>query len=151
LPVEDFYLAYQKTALVSGEFVAAVNVPRAQCENELRAYKLSKRFDQDISAVFICFNLRRDQDKVLDLRIGCGGVAATPSRASRCERVMIGCAWNETTIASGQVALDAQFSPLTDMRASAAYRRITLKNLLQRFFIETTRPEIRTRVLEYTP
>ena len=78
----DLYLAYQKTAMVASEFVAAINVPRAQAGTEIRAYKLSKRFDQDISSVFVCFSLRRKNGQVLDIRVGCGGVAATPSLAT---------------------------------------------------------------------
>jgi xanthine dehydrogenase small subunit len=151
LPLEDLYLGYQKTALAPGEFVEVINVPRAQPGWEIRAYKLSKRFDQDISAVFACFSLRRDGHRVVGIRIGCGGVAATPSLATQCARAMMGRSWDVDTIAAGQDALDQQFTPLTDMRASAAYRRTTLKNLLQRFYIETTHPQIATRVLEYAP
>jgi xanthine dehydrogenase small subunit len=150
LPLEDFYLDYRKTALMTGEFVEAIRVPRAQAGSELRAYKLSKRFDQDISAVFACFHLRRFAGRVERVRIGCGGMAATPRRALKCERALLGKEWDESTIAAGQDALDVDFAPMSDMRASADYRRAALRNLLRRFYLETRELSVRTRVLEYT-
>jgi xanthine dehydrogenase small subunit len=83
------------------------------------------------------------------VRIGCGGMAAIPKRALKCEQALSGQPWTEATIAAAQSALDADFSPLSDMRASAAYRRLALRNLLQRFYIETRQPGIATRVLDY--
>jgi xanthine dehydrogenase small subunit len=149
LPLEAFYIDYQKTALAPGEFVAQVRIPRATDGSDIRAYKVSKRFDQDISAVFACFHMRRDADHVASVRIGVGGMAAIPKRALKCEAALAGQAWNEATVSAAQLALDADFAPLSDMRATAAYRQVALKNLLQRFFIETGQPGIATRVLEY--
>ncbi len=149
LPLEAYYLDYQKTALASGEFVARIRIPRAVAGWDLRAYKVSKRFDQDISAVFVCFQMRRDGDRVAEVRIGCGGMAAIPKRATKCEQALIGQGWNEATVAAGQAALDADFAPLSDMRASFDYRRLALRNLLQRFFLETRTPRIATRVIDY--
>jgi xanthine dehydrogenase small subunit len=149
IPLEAFYLAYQKTALAVGEFVAQVRIPRATAGSDIRAYKVSKRFDQDISAVFACFHMRREGDHVQSVRIGVGGMAAIPERALKCEQALVGKPWNEATVAAAQAALDADFSPLSDMRASADYRSIALRNLLQRFYIETGQPGIATRVLDY--
>lgn len=149
LPLESFYIDYQQTALLPGEFVAQVRVPRAASGSDIRAYKVSKRFDQDISAVFVCFHLRRVADRVESVRIGCGGMAAIPKRALKCERALAGQPWTEATIATAQTALDADFSPLSDMRASAGYRRLALRNLLQRFYIETRQPATATRVVDY--
>ena len=153
LALEDFYLGYQKTARQPGEFLESVRVPLPRPDAELRAYKLSKRFDQDISAVFACFHLRRDRPsrgaRVLEIRIGCGGVAAIPKRAIECERALAHCLWDESAIAVAQAALERDFAPISDMRASAAYRLTALKNLLRRFYLETARPEIATRALEF--
>jgi xanthine dehydrogenase small subunit len=151
IPLDEFYLGYPRTALVPGEFVESVRVPRRDPASEVRAYKISRRFDQDISAVFACFFLRRasSPDAPVDsIRIGCGGVAAIPKRATRCEQALVGRAWDEASLAAGAVALESEFEPITDMRASAAYRRIVLANLLRRFFLET-QGAVRTRALEY--
>jgi xanthine dehydrogenase small subunit len=153
LPLEDFYLGYQQTARKAGEFVESVRVPLPVPGAEVRAYKLSKRFDQDISAVFVCFYLRREarspDARVADIRIGCGGVAAIPKRAVQCEKTLAGSRWDESAIAAGQSALERDFAPISDLRASAAYRLVALKNLLRRFHIETTRPGIATRAIEF--
>jgi len=150
--LEEFYLGYQYTALESGEFIETIRVPRRDPAAELRAYKISRRFDQDISAVFVCFFLRREQRsanaRITAIRIGCGGVAPIPKRAQRCEQALIGKAWDEETLAAGQKTLAEEFEPISDMRASAAYRSLVLRNLLRRFFVESHGNE-RTRALEY--
>jgi xanthine dehydrogenase small subunit len=148
LPLEAFYLDYQKTALAPGEFVAQVRIPRASAGSDIRAYKVSKRFDQDISAVFACFAMRLEAGRVQSIRIGVGGMAALPKRALKCEQALAGQPWGEATIAAAQAALDADFAPLSDMRATAGYRRVALRNLLQRYYIETSQPDIATRVLD---
>jgi xanthine dehydrogenase small subunit len=154
LPFEAFYLGYQQMARAPGELLEAIRIPRPQPGVELRAYKISKRFDQDISAVCACFKLRRDASGpdalVADIRIGCGGVAATPKRAQQCEQALRGRRWDEAAVAAGAAALEREFEPISDMRASAAYRTQVLKSLLLRFHIETTRPGVATRVVEYT-
>ena len=149
LPLEAFYLDYQKTVLAPGEFVAQVRLPRATANSDIRAYKVSKRFDQDISAVFACFAMRREAGHVQSIRIGVGGMAAVPKRASKCEQALTGQPWDEAAINTAQAALDADFAPLSDMRASAGYRRVALRNLLQRYYLETSQPGIATRVLDY--
>ncbi len=151
MPLEDFYLDYRRTALVDGELVEAIRVPRAQPDAALRAYKVSKRFDQDISAAFACFHLRLASGRVDSARIGCGGVAATPRRALKCEQALLGREWNEATLGVAQAALEAEFAPIGDMRASAGYRRAVLSNLLRRFYLETRGSPVQTRVLEYAP
>lgn len=153
VPLEDFYLGYQTTALRPGEFLEAIRIPLPAPEVELRAYKLSKRFDQDIAAVFACFSIRRERStpdgRVAAARIGCGGVAATPKRATHCEQALYGRRWDEAAVAAGQDALDRDFEPISDMRASAAYRRVALKNLLRRFYLETAVGDVKTRAVEY--
>ena len=153
LALEDFYRGYQKTALEPGEFLETIRVPRPVKGAQLRAYKLSKRFDQDISALFACFHLQCDGEgtdaRITSIRIGCGGMAAIPKRALHCERALAGRRWDDGAVAAGQAALDDDFTPLSDLRASAAYRRAALKNLLRRFHIETTERSVKTRAVDY--
>ena len=148
LPVEDLYLAYQKTALVPGEFVAAIRVPRRRAGTVVRAYKISRRHDQDISAVFACFRLDLDGGRIAGARIGVGGVAATPKRAPATEAALDGRAWDEATARAATAMLGAEFAPITDMRASADYRRDVLAALLLRCWHETgvDAPRVPTRV-----
>ncbi|HQR11504.1 MAG TPA: xanthine dehydrogenase small subunit [Casimicrobiaceae bacterium] len=146
LPLEDFYLSYQKTALTTGEFVAAIRVPHRREGLLLRAYKVSKRFDQDISAVFACFALSLRDGLVAGARIGCGGVAPVPVRASITEGALAGRAWNDETADAAAQILAGEFAPISDMRASAGFRRTVLGNLMRRFRLETSEKPAATRV-----
>ncbi len=151
LDLADLYLAYQKTALQPGEFVKEIRVPSRRDNLLLRAYKISKRYDQDISAVFACFALVVEDGRIVHARIGCGGVAAVPKRATATEAVLVGQPWNETTADAAVRELSREFSPIDDMRATAAYRRAVLGNLLRRFHLETSRARVRTRIEQLTP
>jgi xanthine dehydrogenase small subunit len=137
LPLEEFYVGYRKTALGGGEFVRAIRVPARPRALRLRAYKVGKRHDQDISAVFACFALRVDGGRIAGARIGCGGVAPVPARARRTEAALAGRPFVEATFAAAADELAQEFTPIDDMRASAAYRRTVLGNLLRRFWHET--------------
>lgn len=138
LPLEDFYLAYQKNAAEPGEFVQGLRVPVRVPGRQFRVYKVSKRFDQDISAVCAGFAVTLDAaGTVTDFRTGYGGVAATPARARTAEDTVLGRPWNETTVQAAMDALQQDFKPLTDMRASSAYRMTASRNLLYRFYLET--------------
>ena len=137
LALEDFYLGYQKKDLRPGEFVAAVRVPLPRAGLHFRTYKLSKRFDQDISAVCAAYTLTLEGGRVNQVRIAYGGMAATPQRAAAAEAALVGQAWDEAALNSAMAALDQDYAPLSDMRASAAYRMRTAKNLLRRFWLET--------------
>jgi xanthine dehydrogenase small subunit len=148
LPLEDFYLDYRKTALQPGEFVELIRVPLPRPEQQFRCYKISKRFDQDISALLGAFSIRLAKGRVADLRIAYGGMAAIPKRATECEQALGGRPWTEATVARGREALARQFSPISDMRASAAYRLLAAQNLLTKFHIETSAPAVPTRVLD---
>lgn len=136
MPLEDFYLAYQKTALAPGEYVAALRIPRVGARQRFRAYKLSKRFDQDISAVCAGFALEIEQGMVRQARIAFGGMAATPKRALGAERALVGRRLDADALAAAQAALQNDFVPIGDMRASAAYRTLAAGNLLKRYFLE---------------
>jgi xanthine dehydrogenase small subunit len=146
MPVEDFFVGYQKTARVPGEYVAAIRIPRRPEGLLLRAYKISKRFDQDISAVFACFGLVVANGRVAAARIGCGGVAPVPVRAMRTEACLAGQAWGDATAEAAAAMLAGEFTPIDDMRASAAYRRKVLGNLMRRFRLETGTERVDTRV-----
>jgi xanthine dehydrogenase small subunit len=106
----------------------------------LRFYKLSKRFDQDISAVCMAIALRLDGDSVAEIRIALGGMAAIPKRAALTEQLLKGSKWDEPTVTAAMQKLAEDFAPLSDMRASADYRSRASANLLYRFYLET-RPE----------
>lgn len=138
MPLEDFYLAYQKTALEEGEFVQGMRVPLPVVDLQFRTYKISKRFDQDISAVCAAFAVLLDADDVVrSARFGFGGVAATPCRAPAAQAAVLGQTWNEQSVRAAMQALTTDFKPLTDMRASEAYRIQAAQNVLYRFYLET--------------
>jgi len=134
LPLEDYFVAYGKQDRQSGEFVEAVSFARQP--DRLRCYKLTKRFDQDISAVCGCFNIRIENGVVGGARIAFGGMAATPKRAATVEAALIGQPWSAATVATAQAGFDADFTPMSDMRASAGYRLETARSLLERYFAE---------------
>ncbi|MGF6531600.1 xanthine dehydrogenase small subunit [Paraburkholderia sp. GAS206C] len=137
LPLDAFYLGYQKTALAAGEFVAAIRVPRPARNLRFRTYKVSKRYDQDISAVCAAFALQIKDDVIVEARLAFGGMAATPKRAAHAEAALTGAAWDDTATQRAMDALAADYEPLSDMRASSAYRLKVARNLLLRFQLET--------------
>lgn len=141
MPLEAFYLDYQKTALQAGEFVRALILeqnPGPGLHREFRSYKVAKRLDQDISAVAAGFALHLDAAGIIrEARIAFGGVAAIPKRASRCEAALLGKVWNESTLEQAMAALAEDYAPLSDVRASRDYRMTVAANLLHRFWLES--------------
>ena len=137
LRVEDFYTGYRKNRLLPDEVLAWIKVPLPRHGEFLRAYKISKRFEDDISAVCLVVNLTLADGKVLAASIGAGGVAATPVRAVKTEAFLHQKPWTHATATKVQAVLRSEFSPISDMRASAAYRSQVLGNLLQRFWLES--------------
>ncbi len=134
LPLEEFFIDYGKQDRVPGEFVEAVSFPRQL--DRLKAYKLSKRFDQDISAVCGCFNITVSVGIVTQARIAFGGMAGIPKRATHVEAALVGKPWARETIDAALPAFADDYSPLTDMRASATYRLESAKAMLERYFLE---------------
>ncbi|MFG6568880.1 xanthine dehydrogenase small subunit [Sulfitobacter sp. 1A13679] len=134
LPLEDFFLDYGKQDRAPGEFVEAITVPRQH--DTLRCYKLSKRFDQDISAVCGCISITGNGEEILTARVVFGGMAATPKRAAAAEAALVGEPWSEETIRKAMEAMRDDFTPLSDMRASAAYRMQAAQNMLLRYFYD---------------
>jgi xanthine dehydrogenase small subunit len=137
MALADLYLDYMKNALQAGEFIETIEIPAREEGLVLRCYKLCKRYDQDISAICAAFALQLDNGKVTDIRIAMGGMAAIPKRADLAEASLRGKTWDETAVGVAMQQLAQDFTPLSDMRASAGYRTRAAGNLLYRFFLET--------------
>lgn len=147
MPLESFFLGYGQQDRRPGEFVERISVPKPAPGTRFRAYKIAKRFDQDISAVLGAFLVRLDGERVVEARLAYGGMAATPKRAPGAEAALAGQPWTEATARAAMAALAQDFSPITDMRASAAYRLKVAQNLLMRLFVETAEPATATRLV----
>lgn len=149
LNLEDFFIEYKKQDRKQGEFVEKIIVPKKPASVQFRVYKLSKRFDQDISAVCGAFALDIQNGKVAEARVAYGGMAGTPHRAANVEKALAGGALTEETLRAAMKSLVDDYKPMTDMRASGAYRATIAQNLLHRFYIEVTEPQTPTQVYRY--
>ncbi|MEB3753417.1 xanthine dehydrogenase small subunit [Acinetobacter sp. MD2(2019)] len=139
IALEDYYLDYQKTALQAGEFVEAILIPirEKQAAFKFATYKIAKRYEQDISAVCAAVSCELDDHQVVQsIKIAFGGMAAIPKRAKHAEAVLLGQVMSAETIAAAQVAMAEDYQPLSDGRASSAYRLQVAQNCLQRFYLE---------------
>jgi len=147
MPLENFFLEYRKQDRHPGEFVESVTLPKSA--PDLRCYKLSKRFDQDISAVCGCFNLTVSGSKIETARIAYGGMAGTPKRAQAFEAALIGQPFTEAAIAAALPVLQQDFQPMSDMRASATYRMNAAQAMALRYLRERSGEAV--SVLEVAP
>ncbi len=149
LPLEDFFLAYGKQDRAAGEIVRAVRVPKLAADERFRCYKITKRFDQDISAVMGAFKLRLEGAVIAQARIAYGGMAGTPKRARAAERALVGARTDFDESWRGALdALDQDFTPIDDHRASASYRRRIARALLRKALTEMSgAPSAQTRVV----
>ena len=138
IALEDYYIDYKRTALQPGEFVERIRVPIDVEDRLFATYKVSKRYEQDISAVCAGFAVTLDGGRVARFRAGYGGVAAVPKRAHHLERALIGGPWSLDSVTAALPALDRDFQPITDMRAGKDYRRHVARNLMLKFYLETT-------------
>jgi xanthine dehydrogenase small subunit len=136
VPLEAFFLAYGRQDRRPGEFVERITLPKPGPGTLFRCYKLSKRFDQDISAVCGAFNVELDGDLVRSARIAFGGMAAVPKRAASAEQALAGRPWSEASVEEAAAALAADFAPISDARASAGYRTRAAQNLLRKCLLE---------------
>ena len=136
LALEDFYLGYRRTALAAGEFIVSVSVPAARSGQRVGSYKLSKRIDQDISAVCAAVSVQLQGAEVRVARIAFGGMAGIAARARGAESALLAAGWNQAGIDAAASALASDFQPLTDLRSSSAYRLEAAANLLRRFYLE---------------
>jgi xanthine dehydrogenase small subunit len=135
--VEDFYTGYKKNQLAPDEVLAWIKVPKAVAGERVEIYKISKRFDDDISAACLAINVQIADGVVTKASIGVGGVAATPVRAIKTEAACTRKIWSKTTIDHAKTVLRTEFMPISDMRATGAYRTQVLGNLLERFWLES--------------
>ncbi|MFN5095702.1 MAG: xanthine dehydrogenase small subunit [Limnohabitans sp.] len=138
VPLDHFYTGYRQSVLVADEVLCWIIVPRPQSDEWFGAYKVSKRIEDDISAVSLSIQLRLQNMRITSVRMGAGGVAATPVRAIRTEAALIGQLWDEETLQRGQTVIQQEFFPMSDLRASADYRRQVLAQLLHRAWLEST-------------
>ncbi len=145
--LEDFFIAYGRQDRQAGEFIEGLTIPRQ--EDNLRVYKNSKRFDQDISAVLGAFNIAIKDGIVQSARIAFGGMAATPKRARAVEAALLGQPWSRQSIATAQGVFERDFTPIDDLRASAAYRLDVARAMLERAWLEDQ--GVSTNVREVAP
>ena len=148
LPLEDFFLDYGRQDRKPGEVLTRIVVPRPGPAEHFRCYKISKRFDQDISALLGAFRLRVEGGRIVEARIAYGGMAATPKRARNAERAAVGLRLDEPAAwPAAAAALAEDFSPIDDHRASAAYRMRVARSLLVKALAEIAgRPTRETRI-----
>ena len=144
--LEHFFVDYGVQDLAEGEFVESILVPKQA--DRLKCYKLSKRFDQDISAVCGCINLQVADGRVARARIAYGGMAKIPKRAHETERSLTNATWDQGCVEAAMNAMERDFAPISDMRASARYRMEAAKNMLLRYFLEDTNKVNPLQVLE---
>ena len=138
MPVEEFFIDYGKQSRERHEFVESLTVPRLPADAMFSVYKISKRRDEDITAVLGAFYLKLDNDgKVDEIRLAYGGMAGIPKRATTVEDALLGKPWSELNLKAAAARIRDDFTPLTDWRASADYRLLTARNLLMRFYLET--------------
>ncbi|NBW77599.1 MAG: xanthine dehydrogenase small subunit [Betaproteobacteria bacterium] len=137
VPLENFYTGYRKNILQSGELLAWIKVPKPQQGERLSAYKVSKRYDDDISAVCAAIQLKLDNGLIVGASVGVGGVADTPKRALKTEALLQGQPWTKSMAQQAGQTMQQEFEPLSDLRASADYRRSVLQAFWQRFWLES--------------
>lgn len=144
--LDDFFIAYGQQGRVPGEYIESVDIRLPSDPGSVRFYKISKRFDQDISAVCGCFYVERSEGVISRARIAFGGMAATPLRAKAVEAALEGQPWTQETIEAAVGAFDKDFTPISDLRASAEYRSAVSKNLLRRYYLESFLPPEKTQI-----
>ena len=141
MPLEDYFIAYGQQDLSPGEFVEAVRVARPPGDAQFGFYKVSKRRDEDISSVCAGFMVRVQEGRIEEARLAFGGMAATPKRAETGEAVLLGQEWSESAFVAAGQALDRDFTPISDWRASAEYRALVARNLLTRFYLDRSQAD----------
>jgi xanthine dehydrogenase small subunit len=135
LPLKDFFVSYRKTKLKRGQFISLVRIPKFK-NNIFKAYKISKRIDDDISSVCGSFNIEIINKKIKNIKIAYGGMAPIPKRAINCEKILLNSNFSEAVIIKAKKLLEKDFEPIDDMRASRNYRMEFAKNLRNKCFLE---------------
>jgi len=139
--LDNFFINYRKTKLKKNQFIHSIRIPLFK-KNTFKAYKVSKRFDDDISSICAAFNLEIVENKIKNVRIAYGGMAAIPKRAILCEKILLKSLVNEETVNKAKDALEKDFKPISDMRASGSYRMEVAKNLVEKCFAEIKEKKI---------
>ena len=135
IKILNFFKSYRKTDLKNNEFIKEIKIPIHK-KHILKCYKISKRFDDDISSVFVAFLLSLKNNIIIDLNIAFGGMASIPKFAFKTQKFLIGKKFNKNNIYKSKDFIEKDFNPLSDMRASEKYRKLVSKNLLEKFFLE---------------
>jgi len=135
LSLKDFFISYRKTKLKKGQFISSIRIPIYK-KNIFKAFKISKRIDDDISSVCASFNVAIVNKKIKNIKIAYGGMAPIPKRAIHCEKILLNSDFSEEVILKAQISLETDFQPISDMRASKNYRMEIAKNLLLKCFTE---------------
>ena len=135
LPLNGFFINYRKTKLKRGQFIHSIRIPLLG-KNIFKAYKISKRIDDDISSVCASFNVELENNKIKKIKVAYGGMANIPKRAVNCEKILLNSPLSDNTINKAKKSLEKDFKPITDVRASQKYRMEIAKNLLEKCFQE---------------
>ena len=135
LPLNSFFIGYRKTKLKKGQFIHSIRIPVLK-KNIFKAYKISKRIDDDISSVCASFNIEINNNKIKKIKIAYGGMSSIPKRAFNCEKILLNSFLSDNTINKAKKLLEKDFNPITDARASKKYRMEVAKNLLEKCFLE---------------
>lgn len=146
LAVTELITGYRQTALSAGEWIDTIHIPRRRPGSTVRAYKISKRFEDDISTVCVCFYLERDGDTITGFRAGFGGLAATPLSLTDWSQTLPGQSWSQLDVDAIAADLVGHLQPIDDVRASARYRVTVTANLWRRFHLESRNDGVITRV-----
>jgi xanthine dehydrogenase small subunit len=167
IAIEDYFKDYKVTDLAESEFIKNITIPTLNENQQFKVYKISKRLDDDISAVLAAFCIEltpqtknvassaNKKSQIKSIKIAFGGMAAIPKRALQCEQALLGKTWQQSSIDSAKQALLKDFQPMSDVRASSEYRLMVAQNLLQKFFIALTNGEhdqkqiIATQVIDH--
>ena len=147
MALENLYTGYRQNCMAEDELLVEVRVPKATAHDYLQVYKISKRQDDDISAVCLAIKLEIENGLISSASLGVGGVAATPVRAVKTEAALVGKAWSEASLASAAQVLRQEFTPISDMRASSDYRTTVLGNLLTRYWLQSQAVRSQTRLV----
>ena len=141
LPLNGFFIGYRKTKLKKGQFIHSIRIPLLK-KNIFKAYKISKRIDDDISSVCASFNIEINNNKIKKIRIAYGGMSSIPKRAFNCEKILLNSFLSDNTINKAKKLLEKDFNPITDARASKKYRMEVAKNLLEKCILEVKQKKL---------
>ena len=141
LSINGFFTNYRKTKLKKGQFIHSIRIPFLR-QNIFKAYKISKRIDDDISSVCASFNMEINKNKIKKIRIAYGGMSNIPKRAFNCEKIFVNSSLSEKIIRKAKKLLEKDFKPITDARATKKYRMEVAKNLLEKCFLEVKQKKL---------